>query len=217
MNELLCKLSEFEFIKIITKDSINFDEVDFCCSTFQAFFLDNKQQSLCIGQQFAGMFFEEFIQRLKKVVDGKLPLHESITQNLGIMENKLRIDFPRKNKKFIMVSSHSGESMYWVGVNYEVWTTFDDINPHVATWLYNDKEGNIILEVSKLYKWAFIRKNRKDPEYETYDEFMKDYKSLIHRVIPRDVAIQWLKDSMKVYRSFFENEADFISMSNKNL
>ena len=213
MNELLCKLSEFEFIEIIAKDNIDFDKADFCCDEIEAYFIDNRNQILCIGQQSSGIFFEAFIKNLKKTIDGELQLHESIKDNLGFMWNENL----QGKLGFFTVSTLDNSGKYWVGLDYEIWEAFGDKNPHVSTWLYNDNQGNIIFEVTKTYKWSTQKDDRNDPEFMTYKKFMKDYQPLIHRVIPRDVAIQWLEDSMKVYRSFFANEADFIYMSKKNL
>ena len=83
MNELILKLSETELIEIIADNNISLKEVDFCCGGVKAYFIDKHR--LRIGQKSAGLFFEALIGVLKKVVDGKLQLHESLNQNLGLM------------------------------------------------------------------------------------------------------------------------------------
>lgn len=50
MNELICKLTEFESFKMIVEDNINFNQIDFCCSEFQVYFLNKKNLQLCIGE-----------------------------------------------------------------------------------------------------------------------------------------------------------------------
>jgi hypothetical protein len=216
MNELICKLSEFESIKITVEENIDFNQIDFCCSEVQACFLNKQQHQLCIGQDTAGSFFTAFISNLKKNINNKLQLHESINQNLGFMENKYCHELPHQNPEFIMVPTSDNSSKYWVGANYKIWSTYNTTKPMLAAWLYNDHDGQIILEVTPLYKWSFFPDNLEDPEFITYEEFMKDYKPLIHRVITLKVAIAWLDQAMKVYRGFFSTEEDYIRACKEN-
>ena len=208
MNKLLLQLSKNELIEIIADNNIDFKKVDFCCGDMKAYFVDKQQ--LRIGQQTAGLLFEALIGVLRRVINGTLQLDESIIENLGLMYNEYFHDLPLKKPKFVMIPTSDGTSRYWIGYNYQIWSTYKDANPYVNTWMYNDSEGNIIFEVTKFYKWSTQEDDLEDPEYETYEEFMKKFKPLIHRVIPRDVAIEWLDQSMKVYRGFFSTEENYI-------
>ena len=109
-----------------------------------------------------------------------------------------------------MVPTLDGSSRYWIGYNYQIWNTYADANPYVNTWMYNDHEGNIIFEVTKFYKWSTQEDDLDDPEFMTYKKFMKNFKPLIYRVIPRDLAIEWLQDSTKIYRDFFSTEENYL-------
>lgn len=208
MSKLIFTLSECESIKITTS---NFNTIDYCCSEMQAYFL-NEQQLLCIGQDTAGGFFESFITKLKTAIDRNLQLHESLTQNLGFMYNEKR----QGKQGFFMIKASDNKSIYWVGANYKIWSTYTTTKPILSTWLYNDYEGNIIFEITKNYKWSAYPDEPEDPNFVTYDEFMKDYKPLIHRVIPRDVAIQWLEQAMKIYRGIFKSEEDYVHACKEN-
>lgn len=209
MNTLILKLSQNESIKIITEENIDFNQIDFCCSELQAYFISAKEELLCIGEQTAGLLLEAFIGVLKKAVDCKLQLHESIKQNLGFMSNEYYHNSPYEKPEFIMVSTSDDSCQYWVGSNYEIWAVSSGSNQYVSTWMYNDDEGNIVFEVTKFYKWSLREKEPEDLDFITYEEFMKDYKPLIHRVIPRDVAIEWLEQAMKIHRGFFSTEEDY--------
>jgi len=210
MKDLILNLSDLELIKIIPDDDINFNEMNMCCDEVKAYFIN--EYKLRVGQDVAGDFFESFIRKLKKAINNKLQLHESLIKNLGFMQNEYYHEPSRDKPCFIKILSKSGESKFWVGLNYQIWETFADANPYVSTWLYNDDDENIIFEVTKNYKWHFtiLEGVSEDPEFETYEEFMKKYKPLIHRVIPRDVAIEWLKQLMNVYKDFFSTEEDYI-------
>ena len=212
MKELLLKLSTFEFIKIIPDYDRDFKEIDYCCNLIKVYFLYSNK-TLRIGQDSAGELFEHILGLLKKSINNNLQLHESITKNLGFMENQYYHILPHEKNEFFMVQTQTEKTSYWIGSRYEMWTTYADANPHVNTWLYNNSKADIIFEVTKFYKWStqeYDPEDLEDPEYITYDEFMKDYKPLIQRVIPRDVAIEWVEQLMKVYKGLFEKEEDFI-------
>ena len=205
MKELILKLSENELIEILTVDRINFNKIDFSYGEIQAYFVNNKEVPLCIGEETASSFFISFINNLKKAIDNELPLHESLTRNLGVLYNEYHQDQPG----FFMVSSLDGLSRYWVGANYIVWSTYNTTKPMLTSWLYNDNEGNIIFEVTKNYKWSTCPDDPEDPDFMSYGDFMKDYKPLIHRTIPRDIAVKWLKDVMKIHKSLFISEENY--------
>jgi len=212
MNELILKLSEFEIIKIIEKNNNNFEKIDYCCDEIQACFLNQKEQSFCIGENSVGLFFESLITRLKKAIDEKLQLHESLTQNLGVLYNEYNQELAYDNhniSRFFQVPTLSGKSTYWVGKKYHIWSTYIPTSPNIATWLYNDQDGNIIFEVTRTYKWSFLPDDPECPEFVTYKEFMKNYKSVVRKIIPHDTAVEWLKQSMQVYRGFFSDEESF--------
>jgi hypothetical protein len=210
MKELILKLSDSECIKIIPDYDRDFKEVDYCCS-FVKVYLSNEKD-FRIGQESAGEVFEHFIRPLKKAIKNDLQLDISLNQNLGIMLNQYYQDKP---SDFVQVSSIYHEGTHWIGLNYHLFSSFGDAKPQVSTWLYNDDNGDIILEVTKDYPWHFVfdEKDYDDLEYITYDEFMKDYKPLIQRVIPREVAIMWVEQLMEVYRGLFEKEEHFIRRS----
>lgn len=43
----------------------------------------------------------------------------------------------------------------WTWQHYLLWETPGNIYPNLATWLYNDSEKNIILEITPVYPWHF--------------------------------------------------------------
>jgi len=207
MNILICKLSNAEYIKIINENNVDFSQLDYCCDEVIGFFVNQENQQICIGEKLAGNFFEKFINRIKSAIHNQLPLHESITQNLGFMWNEdCQNDTKSPSERSIEISNR-----YEIILNYNIWFTYISKNPMFSTWLYNDKNGNIIFEVTKDYPWSFFPDEPENHDFVTYEEFMKDYQSTIQRVIPREIAIEWLDQAMKAYRCLFDNEADFLS------
>lgn len=60
---------------------------------------------------------------------------------------------------------------------------------HRKTWLYNDKYGNIILEVNPSYDSLVKRRKRKV----LFTQYMKiKYKPILKRIISRDIAEKWI-------------------------
>lgn len=60
-----------------------------------------------------------------------------------------------------------------------------------TSWFYNDVDGNIIFEISPLYKWFNIENAESYPEFITYEDFMKNYKVKVHKIIAKEIFIQW--------------------------
>ncbi|MBP6869899.1 hypothetical protein KBC04_03390 [Candidatus Babeliales bacterium] len=209
MKELILKLSEFDCVKIITRNSISFNQADLCCTEVQVYFID-KQRQINIGEQSIGEIFEPLITCLKKAINKNLRLHESLTQNLGFMQNQ----YYQNKADFFRVAASNDMSSYWVGFDYEICSVSAEAKSYFSAWLYNDIDGKIIFEVTKDYPWHFmeLEDNSEDPDFQTYEEFMKDYKPLITRVIPRQVAIEWLNQAMKVYRGLFSTEENYKNM-----
>ena len=205
MKELILKLSEFERIKIISDKDLDFENISLLCNKLKVYFCDKID--VLIGKETADEIFEPFITCLKKSIEGKLRLHESLTQNLGIMQN----EYYQNKPGFFQVPTPNSSSTYWVGFNYDLFSSFGDGITPVTTWLYNDKDNNIILEVTKDYRWHFMQLEDapEKSEFIAYEDFMKDYKPLIHRTIPRDIAVKWLKDVMKIHKSLFISEENY--------
>ncbi len=195
MKELIFKLDELEFIKFVPDHDLNCEETKHCCDHAKIYFI-HEQQSLLIGQNPSGDILNQFAKNLGNALDNKLQLHESITQNLGFMINEY----------YHQIFSPNSESSYWVGLNYEIWSTMGDANTYTTTWLYNDDKGDIILEITPLYTWSFQENEIENPMFTTYDEFIKNYKPILRRVIPHKIAQAWLKKAHQWYGIFYKNE-----------
>ncbi len=216
MNNTIFRLSEYESIKVTTEDNVNFDQVDYCCTELEAYLFNKQEQQFCIGQATAADFFLGLIPALSKSLTNNLQLHESIKQNLGFMENKYCHEIPNYSSDFIMIPSRDNSTTYWVGSNYQIWSTYNTAKPMLDVWLYNNHAGEIIFEITPTYKWSFFPDDPSDPDFITYDEFMKNYQPILQRIIPHEVATQWLDQAMKTYRTFFETEEKYLNACKEN-
>jgi len=201
MNELILNISNFEFLKIIPCYNINFQQVKLC-TNLKIYF--QNQSTLCIDTNEAGEIFRSLISHLEKAVDNKLQLHESLTQNIGFMYN----EYFDNRLESMMVYSEDKSKKHWVMYDYKMWSgSTTDINNRITTWLYNDKDGNIILEMTKTYSWFYIQDSDiKRSDFVYYEDFIKDYKSLAYCIISQEIATSWLKQAKKLLQIFAENE-----------
>ena len=212
MNKLNLINLNNERITIKPADDINWDSIDYCWTEIEAYFID-KDYHLCIGQETGGAFFHQFIKTLHKAINKNLQLNNSITENLGIMNNEYAHEIVYSNyideSRFTMIPTYNTKETYWVGLNYHLCSTYNTSNPMVNTWLYNDEHNNIILEITPYYKWSFFPSDPKNPEFITYEEFMKNYKPLVTRTIPHEITQKWLEQVTQAYRQLFDTQEDF--------
>lgn len=141
-----------------------------------------------------------FVEVLEDLISNRLALHESIVRDVGYMWNQLLHAEPADRDPKIFCE----EDGFWVAEVNLVWSASGDDYPSVETWLYNNDEGEIILEITPVYKWHFD-----DPEpgenYITYEEFMLNYKPILFRTIPKDVAQEWVDQAQNLLNIIEQN------------
>jgi hypothetical protein len=142
---------------------------------------------------------------LCEAFENKLQLHESINQDIGILWNK---EF--QNKTELIYEECEGQE-FWVGRVFLLWSTPGDIKPSLTTWLYNDKDRNIIFEVTPTYYWNFIDPLSDEQDYITYEEFIKNYKPLLIEKISKEAAKEWILKIDELLKIIQSNEKKFLS------
>ena len=70
-----------------------------------------------------------------------------------------------------------------------------------TTFLYNDEQGNVVLEVSSTYPWFF----GEDVPDISYDDWLPEYKILYKTIISKDVIQKWIKQ-MTAFRDMLEEK-----------
>lgn len=155
-----------------------------CCQEFVLEYVDEaKNITLEIGK----VSIIDFCERLKnpeniKLLQGKVKIHESITQDIGKVFNQ---GYPQELIRkiidlFFTSNSHDQQSAQ-----------------KVHTWLYNDLKGKIILQVNSAFEWkSHYRRNCKE-----FKNFLKQYQ-MFTVVIPKYRFKQWIFQSNKLYEKF---------------
>ena len=76
------------------------------------------------------------------------------------------------------------------------------IRPYFNSWLYNDKDGNVIFEITPFYPWHGESK-KSNPDFITYKQFMKNYKPILKTIIPKENLIQWIAQAKELGKIYF--------------
>lgn len=89
-----------------------------------------------------------------------------------------------------------------------VLSALGDDFPYLETWLYNDKAGNIILHITEFCRHE-VGVSRKDYKI-VHDQFMKNYKPLVVRTVPREVAKEWLFQLERLLKITEDNNPRYV-------
>ncbi len=190
MKKFELKISPKEFVILKSCTSIEklflFDEITIV-------FIEGEEEYLLCND-----FIKESLDRLKLFLKQALKnlkfLDSSLNQDIGYMWNEVLQDkLPYKVNEEL-----------WVGLCFSLWEGGDD-KKHFATWLYNDPDGNIVMHITENYPWHF-RKKGESENYISYNEFIRNYKPILIRIIPHQVARQWLAQCEYLLATVRENE-----------
>lgn len=200
MNNIILKLDLNEIEGLIFKAENKVEDLFFCEDIEISLHADQEYRLTIDCLQYT---FRSFITDLNYAIDGKLSLHSSIKYDLGYMWNEKcsgesSIDFYFEN-----IESHKS----WVGKRYILFSAPGKFNPRLTTWLYNNELGDITLEVTPSYRWHFD-----DPEpgenYISYADFIKNYKPILFRTIPKQVAQEWVEQAQNLLQAVESKKCD---------
>jgi len=185
---------------------INLDKLDdiiHCCYLSNVSLFINKEE-IIIGKSIIIDLIEGLKNKLALALSNELKLHASIESYIGYYYNQYSNE--ENPNLFFKLGCNDREAKSWVGLIYLLWTTDSNIKyQQYATWIYNDVYGNIIFEVTPIYPEGYV--DQEDPaEVQAYQEWMEtSYKPFFTRIIPMDVAIQWLDQANLILKTIDEN------------
>jgi hypothetical protein len=162
------------------------------CDDIEIYFISDNQDYRLFFDCFQ-YTLRSFIADFNDAVNNKLSLHPSIKQDLGYLWSEECFGVSSGSK----LTLERDEDDNWVGERYILWSSSDGLDQKLTTWLYNNENGKIILEITPSYKWHF-----QDPEpgenYITYQQFIKNYQPLLFRTIDREVAKKWIIEAQEI-------------------
>lgn len=71
-----------------------------------------------------------------------------------------------------------------------------------SSWLFNDKDGNIIFEITPYHYWPLDEEDI-DPNCDSYKEFLKNYKVTVRTIIPKERFKQWIIQAKELEKKMF--------------
>jgi hypothetical protein len=162
---------------------------------------------LIIGQEAFITIIEEFIRRIFYALKNELLLDESC-YNIGLVANQYDYVFWIEKNNDRSAFKHIRNTC-WIGYEYKLFAYKSRIS-----WLYNDRYGNIVLEVTP---WFNVYKCK---DKAIYKQWIKNYKPILKRTIAPEIAQKWIKQMEKLLNlirvnSGIDSEYDFMNHSKK--
>jgi hypothetical protein len=181
-----------------------------CYCQIPIIFYENNNKYL-LSLDYLPSDIEALNQHLKKTINQQAYLHPSINQDIGYLYNDyLKHELAKKWKKSPSLFYESDKNYkFWIGTNYQLWGY-----QYLATWMYNDINGNIIFEITPKYPDFLTEGNNPPPM--PYKQWIKHYQSILIRTIPKETALKWLEQTdviLKLLQNIFCQSND----NNENL
>ena len=174
------------------------DIIDCCYEA--SIVLNINDEKIIIGNNTVFIYAELLKNKLTLALSNKLQLDSSITRDLGYYWNQ---DLNEEDPKLFYLNDKDGR--YWIGINHFLWGTVGGAERKFAVWLYNDLVGNITFQITPLFSGTLV--DWDDPiEMQAYQEWMEtSYKPFFTRIIPKEVAMQWLNQANLILKTIDEN------------
>lgn len=203
MYKTILKLNDTEKIVINFEEPI--ENINYC-QEVPIFFMQEDTKFL-----FSDYGIENILEglelKISEALNDDLYLHKSIDGNIGYLFAHQRFYGP--NHKILKQLGYVFFNQEWSG---NVWVCNGWVgNKHfmcaydVAMWIYNDKDGSIVIEYTPWYDNDDKSKNT----YAHYQNFLKNYKSLFVRKISHNTAQQWLTQIRTLLKLIKKNNKSF--------
>lgn len=183
-------ISETQYIHVIPEPMEDNDcEV---CAYSDLYYVDTKKNiSIRFGYTETNQvsYFFGKSQGMTNLINGKRILYKNIRKDLGFKFNQFHANALKKQEYYKVME------YYFQGNNHK------GILPYFSSWLYNDKNGNIVLEISPIYPWFDEKNPEKQPGFVTYSEFIKNYKIAVRVIILKENFKKWVNQALELRRS----------------
>lgn len=180
-----------------------------CYSNAAIFFLqDNNQYELANDSTFSLRDnIQELIWLLSKALKNELHLHPSLSnkstmRDIGYFFNEFRQSKP----DIVYETDENGEAGDWVGMRYMLGGV------KVAAWIYNNDEGDIIFSITPSFPGKPTYHFQQEPFSEDektnslwYEQWIKNYKPILIRKIPKEIAKKWLNQAENILKTIDKN------------
>ena len=142
-----------------------------------------------------------FTEHIQDCINNKRKVPKTLGKNvdLGLLynEHSQKIILADKEGKPLKSWRWPGDKLLFFGIGR------DRFNSSM-TFLYNDDQGNIVLEISLEYPW-FLGEDPPADLYISYDDWLPEYKILYREIISKDVAQEWVRQLNRLYEKLEAN------------
>ena len=177
MNKNLLILSVNDHAKIIMRLNHPNDMIE---ASYQVRFIwKNYNHERFLTYNFLSSEMETLKILLNMALKNELQLDSSYTKNIGYYWNYC-INMKNATDRF--------------GDDYSILKEYFIMN---SIFLYNDLQGNIILEIAALYPDTYVY-GKKKRSYNFFLNWMKIYKPVFKQIIPQELAQQWIDQATQI-------------------
>ncbi|MBP6870317.1 hypothetical protein KBC04_05515 [Candidatus Babeliales bacterium] len=152
------------------------------------FFLNHNYEKFQLSYFLIASNIEKLIIHLKKCLNNQKNLPENLSQDVGYLWN-------------LYINADNDPQLEYANIDYEFLDNFDLWYSTFTTWIYNDQEGNIFLEITPSYPHTFSA----NFSYQDFLTWMQNYKPLFKTILPRKIAEQWLIQAQQILDTIDEN------------
>lgn len=188
MHEITFKLDHTEKIVVPLQEDIT---ALHCCYDLPIFFLHGNNECMLSNDSIHDAMYS-FSRLLDKALAKKLSLPLAITEDIGYIINEQM--------------NNDNSQTYPEITDYWLWSIAGVFKTKMNSWIYNDHDGAIILEITPSYPWNF-ENAEKNADFVPYEEWIKKYKPYAIRKIPASVARGWLDQANNILEQIEKNIA----------
>ena len=175
--------------KIIIELPEKLDQLFFCDDILINF--SSYQETVSLTKDCLLSSLRDFKNKLELSLHGNLLLHNSITEDIGYIWNKVL----RGETENIVFNTKN----IWVGKKHKIWESPSNMRPKLAKWIYNDANGKIIFHITpELVNITSISKKK-------YIEWIQTYQPFFKSVISQNIAQAWLDTTQKALEVMEKN------------
>ena len=189
MNVSKLIISDTQYLKI-NPECIHDDECKSCANIDIDYVDEEKNICLRFGYEHAKSFcyFIAEYGFVQKLLAGEMILDKIAIGDPGVEWNK----YPKGIR-----GTKETNMFHFFGNAHK------QIPPYFDGWMYNDKDGNVIFEITPFYPWHGKTK-KSNSDFISYKKFMKDYKPAVQTMIPKERLKKWISQAKKLKKMLSE-------------
>ena len=185
--------------KIVLRSQDPFDEISCCYDG--CIFLAQQEHTILLSNDDILDNMRVFAALLGKALNNSLSLHSSLSKDIGYVYNQYSHFLWSDNSSEIdhFFYEYENKKNDWIGMRYHLWAAQNNV-----TWLYNNENGEIILEITPFYPYLHTNPSE-EPQYIFFEEWVKTYQPYFKIIVSKNIAQLWLEQANQVIQQIYAN------------